>query len=527
MPHLAISARFPLGTFLGHQATGQAAAGPDTARLHAALIHSAGKGTWAVEQDGDLRPALSSLAALRWLEANPPAVLGLPQVEPVSSRGRGAASAFRDDGVMEKSGGSLRSRKAPKRQSDAMAVNGTFWWGWDEEVDEQVFTTIQRLCEDVSCLGEADSPVLLEAHDASLVDFEVTHKMSTRQAALPEPGGLSVRSPMSGRTDALESDYVCARPKRRPTSAQDKPTESQRAESFKPTADGLRVLDYRPLAPITEWAPWAAGIALHLDRPIATHESVRFCAALHRTLSKLLGHESLPLLTGTYPDGAPRPANRVAIHYTADPRTSLSLSDHGALLVLLPADADAAEAAMIQRVVRAVSRIYLGSLGERSVTDIETFDATMFWPELADGTVRFWRPTVAAVPEINRPRGLTEWSLDDTAMLSLGHVLRDQVESTPGPDGDVRRGRVQAVRGAGAWAGRSRRVADSRIERYVHKAPKSLVVQPYTTTVSTNHLIPDRAAWALGQSRHLGGGFMVPFDLPPDVATDLLGWTPC
>lgn len=527
MPHLAISARFPLGTFLGHQATGQAAVAPDTARLHAALIHSAGKGSLAVEQDGDLRPTLSSLAALRWLEANPPAVLGLPRVEPVSSGVRGGVAAFRDDGVMERSGAALRSRKAPKRQSDAVAIDGTFWWGWDAEVDQVIFTTIQRLCDDVSCLGEADSPVILEAYDASSVSFIVTHQISNSQTAFPEPGGLSVRTPSKGRTEALESDYARARPKRRPTSAQDKSTESQRAESFKPTADGLRALDYRPLTPLSQWAPWTAGIALHLDQPIAPHDVVRFCAGLHRTLSRLLGHESLPLLTGAYPTDVSRPANRVAIHYASERRTALDLTDGGALLVLLPADADPAEAAMTQRVVQAVRRIYLGNLGERSVAGIETFDATAFWPSPAEGTVRFWRPVVAAVPEINRPRGLLEWSLDDTALLSLGHVLRDQVESSPGPDGDFRRGRVRAIRNAGAWAGRSQRVADSRIERYVHKAPRSLVVQPYMTTVSTNGLVPDRAAWALGQSRHLGGGFMVPFDLPPDIAVDLLGWTPC
>jgi len=50
------------------------------------------------------------------------------------------------------------------------------------------------------------------------------------------------------------------------------------------------------------------------------------------------------------------------------------------------------------------------------------------------------------------------------------------------------------------------------VGRFVHSVPRGHIVQPYSLWMRT----PDhpRAALALGQSRHLGGGLLVPFDLP-------------
>jgi len=266
-------------------------------------------------------------------------------------------------------------------------------------------------------------------------------------------------------------------------------------------------------------------MVLNVDAPIAPFDVVAFCAALHRTLTHLLGIESLPLLTGTYEAGTPRPANRVAIHYLSPGVAPvITQSPGGAFLLLLPESAEPAESAVIQRVAQAVKRVYLGARGERRVTQAQVVDVVDFWPTRLDGTVRLWQPSLALVPEMNRPRNRCDWSLDDAALLSLGHLLRDHVAVAAEAGEDKRSARIRAVREAGAWAGGSRRIPDSRVERYVHKAPPSLIVQPYTATIYAAGLIPDRAAWALGQSRHIGGGFMVPVDVSMET---LIGWSSC
>ncbi len=525
MAALAISARYPLGTFLGHEATGQASDRPDTARLHSALVHAAGKGSCAVERDGDLRISDESRAALRWLEEHPPAALGLPPSERATVR---SAGSYRDDGVLEKrQGGSPRIRKVLKNQSDAVAISGRLWWVWEEDVPPAMMQALDRLCADVSCLGEADSPVVLEVHEATAAAPELTHRLAEKQSSFPKPGGVVTRTPATGRIEALERDYALARPKKGPTLSADRSSTSQAPNSLQPTRVGLRSLDYRPIEPTVTWAPWMTGLCLHVDAPIRDREVVRFCAALHKTLSRLLGMDVLPLLTGNYADGVPRPANRLALHYMPSGKVASVDNAGGAFLVLIPGDADANEADAVRRVASLVTRVYLGSLGRRTVTRVSTLDATSFWPSPAEGTVRFWRPALAAVPEINRPRRDALWSLDDTALLSLGHVVRDRLSVASGTPEEMRRRRVEAIKASGARSSGSRLIADAHLERYVHRAPQTLVVQPYTTTVHTGGLIPDRAIWALGQSRHLGGGLMFPFDLAPEVAHHLLGWSQC
>lgn len=524
MATLAISARFPLGTFLGHEATGQASDRPDTARLHAALIHAAGKGSTAIERHGDLRPSDASLTALRWLEEHPPAALGLPLCERVTARSVGS---WRDDGVLEKRKGSNpRIAKVLKKQSEAVAISGRLWWVWDQDVPASVSAAIDLLCADVSCLGEADAPVVLEVRDADEARSELTHRLASPQSPFPKRGGLRVRTPAPGRVEALERDYGESRPKKRPALTADRSSYGQSAGSRQPTQTGLQQLDYRPIQMDAPWAPWTSGLRLHLDAPIQRTDAVRFCSALHKTLVHLLGVNQFPLLTGTYPDGADRPANRVALHYLPSGQVASVDNEGGAFLILIP-DCDPAEIAAIQRVAGLVKRVYLGALGHRTVIDVAPIDAAAWWPAPLQGHVRFWHPALAVIPEINRPRRDARWSLDDTALLSLGHVLRDRILVRSGSPEEARRNRVAAVKSAGASAFGSRLIADGRLERYVHRAPQSLVVQPYTTTVHASGLIPDRALWALGQSRHLGGGLMFPLDLRPEVASHLLGWTPC
>lgn len=50
--------------------------------------------------------------------------------------------------------------------------------------------------------------------------------------------------------------------------------------------------------------------------------------------------------------------------------------------------------------------------------------------------------------------------------------------------------------------------------RYVHHVTPETAVQPYRAALRLGSLVSDRAILAIGQSRHLGGGLLVPLDMP-------------
>ncbi|WP_298087734.1 type I-U CRISPR-associated protein Csb2, partial [uncultured Corynebacterium sp.] len=143
MRELNLIARFPLGVYIGHSGKGAADRFPSPLRLHSALLNSAGQGTAAVEESRGLGPSEKSLAALSWLEENPPTRRFI--YREVSS-------------VNEK------RRTEERRLSDGRAVKGHVGYRW-VSVPDDIAETIVELCRDVSCLGETESVVVLEPGD--------------------------------------------------------------------------------------------------------------------------------------------------------------------------------------------------------------------------------------------------------------------------------------------------------------------------------------------------------------------------
>lgn len=66
----------------------------------------------------------------------------------------------------------------------------------------------------------------------------------------------------------------------------------------------------------------------------------------------------------------------------------------------------------------------------------------------------------------------------------------------------------------------ARLLPTSDVAVWVHKTPKQILVQPYRVTLSLGRLATDRTLVAIGQSRHLGGGLLVPLDSPADSFAD-------
>lgn len=80
------------------------------------------------------------------------------------------------------------------------------------------------------------------------------------------------------------------------------------------------------------------------------------------------------------------------------------------------------------------------------------------------------------------------------------------------------RGLAAAAASAGAAVVHARAVRTPDTDRYMHKVNPHAVVRPYLACLSLGSLSWPGTILAIGQSRHLGGGLLVPFDVPEGVA---------
>ena len=147
---------------------------------------------------------------------------------------------------------------------------------------------------------------------------------------------------------------------------------------------------------------------------------------------------------------------------------------------------------------------------------IRVVDGSMFWSPPHPGTIRLWRTVPAAIPDTRGSRE-SDWNFAHAALLSVGFVWKDQKGRLPGSQ-------AAAMPTTGAWPPRSaipgvaivhtKAVRTSNAGRYVHKVNADAVVRPYTACLSLGSLAGPRTIAAIGQSRHLGGGLLIPFDAP-------------
>lgn len=500
MTGLSIRARFPLGTFLGHEPTGQPSALPSTARLYSALVHSAGTGSSAViGGDGDLTPSPEAIRALTWMEENPPTALQLPQTCPVSAPA-GRARSWRLEGVFDRG----HDYKTLRPQSDAVTLAGPIGWAWDGDVPDTVVRTLEALCADVSCLGESDSPVVLELASISPTHIggEIRNELVGRS-----PGEIRLETPAPGRFEELEGAHRLAYPRKRPSAAADKHSWGARAGATSPGRSRIREHGYRPVREPSR-GPWVCALELQLDNPIPPAEQVRWAVVLHRSLVAALGPDATPLVTGAY-GPVPQPPNRVAIQYL------LRSPGEAAILVMLPAACSLQETRDIHRAAREIKVLHRTRSDSRQVLGVRELDARDFWRPIPDGYNRLWESATPLIPDTRCGRGIT---FETLALVAVGYVFRDRFPSVGGRD--RYRQLAAAVRDAGVRVVRVNRIADSRIEQYVHKAPQGVVVQPYRATYDLGGLVGTRELFALGQGRHLGSGLMVPLNVEEVLHAD-------
>lgn len=513
MAPVSITAHFPLGVYHGHAADGSPDPFPSPARLLSALVSAAHVGT-AAPGDGTAKPQYS--AALRWLEEHPPDGICLPAAMSV---GIGASRIF-----MHRRNGSIKNDKYKTEVrvvSDGCAFDGVFGWIWADMPDD-VRNAVSRLCEDVPCLGEMDSPVVM-----STEKVEANWWIDPEASAF-SPGGLRVQVPSSGRINALRKLHFQSHP-------YEDSSDSDR--EFLTSGGFLRDVRYVPVEPVRHngrcRSPWRDVLIFLADdgtgREITPERRVSWCVAFHRALVARIGDGAPALVTGRYHEGLTRPANRLAIQYVpasvlVQSVVETELDVPGAFLIMLPSDVSDDDEGVVLRALAGMTRLnHRRDEAPARLRPVgEVFDAQGFWRPPAQGTQRLWSPTPVAVPEVTRQRG--DWTFEDAILLSLGFVWRDHFEAVPkGTRGY--RSLVARVRERGAGVMWHHRITRNP-SLYAHKMPKGVTAQPYTALVSVGDLLGDTGLAAVGQSRHLGGGLLVPADLPIELAQNVLGRRP-
>jgi CRISPR-associated protein Csb2 len=192
---------------------------------------------------------------------------------------------------------------------------------------------------------------------------------------------------------------------------------------------------------------------------------------------------------------------------------------------MIPAGIEPADLGVLQRAVMQLSvlRGPQGKARRLDTSQIRVLDGSRFWSPPAPGAIRLWRTVPAAVPETRGSRD-GEWNFAHAALLSLGFAWKDQrrLPRVQGRGDAYHRGLAAAVSEAGVAVVHARAVRTGDAGRYVHRVNEHAVVRPYTACLSLGSLAGPGTVLAIGQSRHLGGGLLVPLDVPEGIAvTDI------
>lgn len=511
-----ITARFPLGTYQGHGADGRAELLPDPARLHAALLCAAAQGTRAMLVDGRLEPSGPDRTALEWLERNPPNAIARPAARQLSS---GQIIAYRKDGVIRKEVGDWKDKVTSRAQSDGAALGGPIGWSWPD-VPGPVKESLEALCADVSCLGEASSPVVLEVGA-----IEATHELRTDLSPF-DPLGTDVRVPEDGRTRELQQAHRAAN-RKEPTLANDRHSVSELPTPSPVVSVGLSTARYVEIdAPVVQ-TPWDTVhiIPLADGAQVRENQCVDLAVAVHRALISRIGTGAAPEITGAYEERAARPANRLAIHIVSgEVASAFGLGDSTSILLLLPTSMSGTARVQLNRALSGWSRItWRGRVLRVDMDRWKVRSGQEFWPAPATGFSRAWITWPVAIPE-TRPQRVDgrAWTLADAAAVSAGMVWRDLIAP-----GDLRGGLLyrrlhEAAVEKGFRVGQVASVPTSKGRQYAHAVPADLVVQPYRAWVDLGQLAGSRSVIAIGQSRHLGGGLLIPVDVADPAMVGLV-----
>ncbi|WP_077138233.1 type I-G CRISPR-associated protein Csb2 [Flaviflexus massiliensis] len=505
----SLTARWPHGIYLGHHPDGSPELFPSFARVFSALVSAGNTGISSLSASSirvDSEEFASPEQVLLWLESNPPKGLCLP---PVVSGRRFEALAYRKEGVFKKEGKALNYKVTGRAVGEGTAIGGTLSWVWDQDFPDPIRRTLELMCADVGCLGEASSLVILELAD----NTEITHEYSAGRQFF-KAGGIETQVVKPGRLKALQEQYSIAHPEKLPSEAQDRHNTSAMPVSEIPSSVGLGTRRLIRVNNQNEQAvPWDKVIAIPIEEgpEVRPEGRVAFAVATHRALIARIGNGAPASITGKYEEGVTPTANRIGIQYLpVNTLSHESLEAQAHLLLLIPSGLPESE---LQVLSEALSSFQLlrSRFGRFNLSpDIQFLSGAEFWQPPAPGSRRIWTISPAAIPERWATGGSQEDVYFETITWSLGNTLRDltQLDVASRPED-----RAAALAAKGFTVHEARPLTTKHPTRYVHRTNKTMPALPYTARIELGTLVPHTALLAIGQSRHLGGGLLVPQDL--------------
>lgn len=558
-----ISAEFLMHTYQGADDTGNPECYPSPERLYKALVSVAygafGFHSKHAQQENRIPDSLLE-AVFQWLESNPPDWIRLPlhmrdnrRQSMIVYRNRGSYDRKKTKGV------SAMSSVAYGDTQDDLLV-----WQWEREPTPEIADLISHLCWEIPYLGEACTPVRVTAtvvgEDAFPIDPEHALRIGDEDLSADMMSStLEFSVPWEGHLRELQKGYASVYPKK-PSAIRGDGGEEEKKVLPNTLISCVRQIGYiRPgMSPEQESLhPWTLGFFIPA-RVIVPQESpdfprqyeewepaestlVAWSVAMHRMLIRQWGYGATPMLTGKYRniDESERPANNVAIQVlTADmpvnPELNLELPG---FLLMLPQDMPAEDVGMLSGVCERLQgrRLFYSRQSqtlELGVADT-TIDLESLWQPVGKGYTRLWSPYPLCMRETRRipdPSGSRKWGAKESIALAVAHTWRDHFTHLDTG------GNEQSDRESQYWQQADRvldgdgfvriygadTVTRAHMGDYVHKTqPGNLLVGLTAMLAFNTQSGLDRSAMAIGQSRHLGGGFLVPVD----VSTQLLDET--
>ena len=519
MPY-SIKAYFPLGFYQGRGMQGVLERFPTPARLHAALI----AGAYSLERlEGRYADDLSPLdqSVLDWLESCPPDAILVPR----SFASEGNAIAYRNTGRIGQNKKTKITGDASKKADRAPArcfLDGSLCWFWAELPPDGIRYRIEQIIQEVPYLGEAACPVILGASPVE----SIPEGALRRCAPAFDAAGLAIARP--GRYEAWQEGHKKAQ---KPIKKDAASSNEEEASAEYPAAS-LGTAYYRndstALCERDTNAPWICGYMLQAtgcsDKRLSQEDYVEWSVCLHRAIVKQFGDALPKCLQRMAPDGHSL-ANGVAIQVLSD---DLPISDEyafegNAFIVMLPKGTSLEEEQLVLQALANIRKIYSRDLGKADVVLTgERIDLSRFWTSVPEGCHRIFRPMPLFIPDTRppakkKPDG-SKWTLDDDARVAIGHVWRDEALLSVKEKGDA--GRIalsEQVEKAGVKVFGGRIIPTSNIRRYVHKTQKGSMLVGGQAFIDLTAMGYNEYLMAIGQTRHLGGGLLVPTDLPGNL----------